>query len=132
MTFHFSTSQRYSGRYCECDNESCDRANELLCADHGTCDCGNCKCDPGWEGSNCACSTNTVSYTYLKMYLDFMARQGFVYKLNLRCQLRFISLSSIAVLPSKIGRSVADRERANVGNANVINTSVGSIAKNAW
>jgi len=52
-----------SGKYCECDNFSCDRSNGILCAgpDHGTCQCGNCVCQPGWSGAACDClSANTT------------------------------------------------------------------------
>ncbi|XP_055910007.1 integrin beta-PS [Eupeodes corollae] len=47
----------YSGKYCECDNFSCDRHNQLLCSgpDQGTCNCGVCDCKPGWTGSACDC-----------------------------------------------------------------------------
>jgi protocadherin alpha len=46
-----------SGKYCECDNFSCDRHNGLLCSgpDHGTCVCKECVCQPGWTGSACEC-----------------------------------------------------------------------------
>ncbi|XP_043660897.1 integrin beta-PS isoform X2 [Drosophila teissieri] len=46
-----------SGKYCECDNFSCERNKNQLCTgpDHGTCECGRCKCKPGWTGSNCGC-----------------------------------------------------------------------------
>uniref|UniRef100_A0A1B6CMD9 Integrin beta n=1 Tax=Clastoptera arizonana TaxID=38151 RepID=A0A1B6CMD9_9HEMI len=49
--------ERVSGRFCECDNFSCDRHNNLLCSgkDHGTCECGKCKCEPGWTGPACNC-----------------------------------------------------------------------------
>ncbi|GAV06686.1 hypothetical protein RvY_16633 [Ramazzottius varieornatus] len=48
------------GRYCECDNFSCDRFNGLVCGgpDHGTCECGTCVCKPGWTGAACECSTS--------------------------------------------------------------------------
>lgn len=29
----------------------------LILSDHGKCDCGSCKCDVGWEGENCNCTT---------------------------------------------------------------------------
>ncbi|XP_037919074.1 integrin beta-PS isoform X1 [Hermetia illucens] len=46
-----------TGPYCECDNFSCDRHNQLLCSgpDHGRCECGECKCNEGWIGSACDC-----------------------------------------------------------------------------
>jgi integrin beta 1 len=49
---------RISGKYCECDNESCDRYLGLVCAGNGRCDCGICKCNQGWSGSDCKCSTD--------------------------------------------------------------------------
>jgi integrin beta 1 len=47
----------YSGKFCECDNFSCDRHNGQLCAgpDHGLCECGECNCKPGWTGPSCDC-----------------------------------------------------------------------------
>jgi len=30
---------------------SCDRSGGALCGGHGTCDCGTCKCNPGWTGN---------------------------------------------------------------------------------
>lgn len=54
-----------SGKFCECDNFSCDRHNGLLCSgsDRGTCVCGECVCKPGWEGSSCDChSSNDTCY----------------------------------------------------------------------
>ncbi|KAM7347424.1 integrin beta-PS-like [Cochliomyia hominivorax] len=46
-----------SGRFCECDNFSCDRKNQLLCSgsEHGVCECGSCVCKPGWKGDVCDC-----------------------------------------------------------------------------
>lgn len=46
-----------SGKFCECDNFSCDRHNGLLCSgpDHGTCSCGSCQCQPGWINDACDC-----------------------------------------------------------------------------
>ncbi|XP_058126874.1 integrin beta-PS isoform X1 [Anopheles ziemanni] len=45
------------GRYCECDNFSCDRPGGLLCSgpDHGRCVCGQCECRDGWTGPACDC-----------------------------------------------------------------------------
>ncbi|XP_055388340.1 integrin beta-PS isoform X2 [Condylostylus longicornis] len=50
-----------SGRFCECDNFSCDRHNQLLCSgeEHGTCECGVCICKPGWMGPACECRNST-------------------------------------------------------------------------
>lgn len=50
---------RISGKYCECDNESCDRYLSVVCAGNGRCECGTCKCNEGWTKSDCSCSTNT-------------------------------------------------------------------------
>lgn len=49
-----------SGKFCECDNFSCDRHNRLLCSgpEHGTCECGQCVCKPGWTGSACDCRSS--------------------------------------------------------------------------
>ncbi|XP_017064418.1 integrin beta-PS isoform X1 [Drosophila eugracilis] len=49
--------EEISGKYCQCDNFSCERNKNQLCSgpDHGTCDCGRCTCKPGWTGTNCAC-----------------------------------------------------------------------------
>ncbi|XP_030642762.1 integrin beta-2-like [Chanos chanos] len=45
------------GRFCECDNFSCERAGGKICGGHGRCECGTCVCDVGFEGSACSCST---------------------------------------------------------------------------
>lgn len=49
-----------SGRFCECDNFSCDRKDQLLCSgpDHGVCECGVCVCKPGWSGEVCDCQVS--------------------------------------------------------------------------
>jgi integrin beta 1 len=49
-----------SGQFCECDNFSCDRHNSVLCSgpDHGVCECGTCKCQDGWQGAACECSSS--------------------------------------------------------------------------
>uniref|UniRef100_A0A8C6P9G3 Integrin beta n=1 Tax=Nothobranchius furzeri TaxID=105023 RepID=A0A8C6P9G3_NOTFU len=49
-------NERYSGKYCECDNFNCDRSGNLLCGGHGRCECGKCVCDPMWSESACDCS----------------------------------------------------------------------------
>ncbi|XP_062386735.1 integrin beta-1-like [Sardina pilchardus] len=51
--------ERYSGRYCECDNFNCDRANNKLCGGHGRCECRQCICDINYTGSACDCSMDT-------------------------------------------------------------------------
>ncbi|XP_060528890.1 integrin beta-PS isoform X2 [Cylas formicarius] len=54
--------QRIYGDYCECDNFSCERHMGELCSgeSHGTCDCGICRCKPGWTGPNCACEESNA------------------------------------------------------------------------
>ncbi|XP_062141727.1 integrin beta-PS isoform X2 [Drosophila sulfurigaster albostrigata] len=49
-----------SGKYCECENFSCERNKNLLCSgpDHGICECNRCVCKPGWTGSSCDCQTS--------------------------------------------------------------------------
>ncbi|XP_016994692.2 integrin beta-PS isoform X2 [Drosophila takahashii] len=55
--------EEVSGKFCECDNFSCERNKNQLCSgpDHGTCECGQCKCKPGWGGTNCGCLESTDS-----------------------------------------------------------------------
>ncbi|XP_046886999.1 integrin beta-1-like [Hypomesus transpacificus] len=53
--------EQYIGRYCECDNFTCERANGLLCGGHGRCECGRCVCDVAWTGSSCECSMGISS-----------------------------------------------------------------------
>uniref|UniRef100_A0A6Q2ZFU5 Integrin beta n=1 Tax=Esox lucius TaxID=8010 RepID=A0A6Q2ZFU5_ESOLU len=48
--------ERYSGKFCECDNFNCDRSNNKLCGGHGRCECRVCICDPLYTGSACDCS----------------------------------------------------------------------------
>lgn len=52
-----------SGRFCECDNFSCERHEQRLCSgpDHGSCECGMCSCKPGWSGTDCSCMTSNES-----------------------------------------------------------------------
>ncbi|KAJ8936075.1 hypothetical protein NQ314_012510 [Rhamnusium bicolor] len=59
-------NERIYGKYCECDNFSCERHNGKLCSgpDHGICDCGECHCKEEWTGSNCACKkSNATCFT---------------------------------------------------------------------
>lgn len=49
------------GKYCECDNFSCHRANGLICAGHGYCDCGRCHCNSDWTGDACDCPTSILT-----------------------------------------------------------------------
>lgn len=49
-----------SGKYCECDNFSCERNNQLVCSgpENGQCQCGVCVCKSGWEGTACDCRSS--------------------------------------------------------------------------
>ncbi|XP_062844060.1 integrin beta-1-like [Trichomycterus rosablanca] len=47
--------EAYDGKYCECDNFSCDRSGGKLCGGHGKCVCKKCSCDAGYTGSACEC-----------------------------------------------------------------------------
>ncbi|XP_073711743.1 integrin beta-1 isoform X1 [Misgurnus anguillicaudatus] len=51
--------ERYSGKFCECDNFNCDRSNNKLCGGHGRCECRKCICDANYTGSACDCSMDT-------------------------------------------------------------------------
>uniref|UniRef100_A0A8C1MBM3 Integrin beta n=1 Tax=Cyprinus carpio TaxID=7962 RepID=A0A8C1MBM3_CYPCA len=51
--------ERYSGKFCECDNFSCDRSNNKLCGGHGRCECKKCICDANYKGSACECPLDT-------------------------------------------------------------------------
>ncbi|XDV27905.1 hypothetical protein PO909_031353 [Leuciscus waleckii] len=51
--------ERYSGKFCECDNFNCDRSNNKLCGGHGRCECGKCICDANYFGSACDCPLDT-------------------------------------------------------------------------
>ncbi|XP_026136716.1 integrin beta-1-like isoform X2 [Carassius auratus] len=51
--------ERYSGKFCECDNFSCDRSNNKLCGGHGRCECKKCICDANYTGSACDCPLDT-------------------------------------------------------------------------
>ncbi|XP_046454931.1 integrin beta-PS-like [Daphnia pulex] len=50
-----------SGKYCECDNFSCDRTDGILCSGQGECKCGQCLCNDGWMGNACDCMTTDDS-----------------------------------------------------------------------
>ncbi|XP_020515837.3 integrin beta-2 [Labrus bergylta] len=45
----------YYGKYCECDNEHCEKFQNKLCGGNGRCDCGICKCSTDYEGTACQC-----------------------------------------------------------------------------
>ncbi|NJI30042.1 hypothetical protein HBI98_23070, partial [Aeromonas veronii] len=49
-----------TGKFCECDNFSCEWRNGLLCSgeDHGRCVCGQCECREGWTGQACDCQSS--------------------------------------------------------------------------
>ncbi|KAG9349155.1 hypothetical protein JZ751_029478 [Albula glossodonta] len=47
------------GRYCECDDRSCNVYQNKLCGGNGQCDCGTCKCNPDYEGNACQCKKST-------------------------------------------------------------------------
>ncbi|NWZ33033.1 ITB2 protein, partial [Brachypodius atriceps] len=49
------------GTHCQCDNMNCEFFNGSLCGGpaRGQCDCGACKCQPGYEGSACQCQQST-------------------------------------------------------------------------
>ncbi|CAH1183024.1 unnamed protein product [Ceutorhynchus assimilis] len=48
-----NNSERFTGKYCECDNLSCP----LKCSGRGTCECGKCvNCGKDWSGDDCGCS----------------------------------------------------------------------------
>jgi hypothetical protein len=48
-------NEHYVGRYCECDDFSCDRLDGKLCGgpERGECFCNQCECKAGWTGRNC-------------------------------------------------------------------------------
>ncbi|XP_057329990.1 integrin beta-PS-like isoform X1 [Microplitis mediator] len=54
--------EKFSGKYCECNNFSCKRNGRLLCGGHGDCVCGTCDCYPGWSGESCDCHDNTTCF----------------------------------------------------------------------
>ena len=31
------------------------QVNGEMCGGHGVCECGACKCEPGWTGDTCSC-----------------------------------------------------------------------------
>ncbi|KHJ40628.1 EGF-like domain protein [Trichuris suis] len=52
--------EKYSGKYCQCDDTSCPSNGAELCSGRGRCECGTCKCDVGWTGPACDCTTETT------------------------------------------------------------------------
>ncbi|XP_044583271.1 integrin beta-PS-like isoform X1 [Cotesia glomerata] len=55
--------EKFSGKYCECNNFSCKRSNRLLCGGNGDCVCGSCNCYSGWSGESCDCHDNTTCFS---------------------------------------------------------------------
>ncbi|XP_078789599.1 putative integrin beta-like protein C05D9.3 [Oryzias latipes] len=53
--------ERYSGRFCECDNFNCPYHNGRICGGHGKCVCGQCQCEVNWLGDDCSCSSEMTS-----------------------------------------------------------------------
>ncbi|XP_013793205.2 integrin beta-PS-like, partial [Limulus polyphemus] len=49
--------EEVTGKFCECDNFSCDRYEGEICSgpEHGKCECGECQCQSGWKGNACEC-----------------------------------------------------------------------------
>ncbi|XP_062907767.1 integrin beta-2-like [Mobula hypostoma] len=52
---HTHPNKKIYGKYCECDDQNCERNLGYLCAGHGTCDCGVCRCEKGYTGTACEC-----------------------------------------------------------------------------
>ena len=59
-----------SGAFCQCLDWTCpqvptcqlmspvhmmSQVNGEMCGGHGVCECGECKCEPGWTGDTCSC-----------------------------------------------------------------------------
>lgn len=61
-TIRSNSPQKYSGKYCQCDDYSCPYHDNALCGGptHGICECGVCRCLTGFTADNCGCSTNSV------------------------------------------------------------------------
>ncbi|XP_063064273.1 integrin beta-7-like [Engraulis encrasicolus] len=49
----------FRGQYCQCEDHSCHRHNNLICGGNGKCNCGTCECHPNFSGPACECSTLT-------------------------------------------------------------------------
>ena len=56
-----NSEEKYSGKWCQCDDYSCPFHDNALCGgpDHGTCQCSKCNCTSNYTGENCGCSTGT-------------------------------------------------------------------------
>jgi len=73
----------------------------MLCSgdSHGKCDCGKCKCELGWTGENCGCSTLTVWPMTLKLptsspliwSINFPSNCGFRINATLLGKLKFVA-----------------------------------------
>ncbi|XP_057293922.1 integrin beta-2-like [Hydractinia symbiolongicarpus] len=48
-------TEKITGKFCQCNNFGCDRHEGKVCGgkDRGVCDCGQCRCETGFLGSNC-------------------------------------------------------------------------------
>uniref|UniRef100_A0A3P9LKM0 Integrin beta n=1 Tax=Oryzias latipes TaxID=8090 RepID=A0A3P9LKM0_ORYLA len=53
--------EKYSGKFCECDNFNCPYHNGRICGGHGKCVCGQCQCEVNWLGDDCSCSSEMAS-----------------------------------------------------------------------
>lgn len=56
-----NSAQKYSEKYCQCDDYSCSYHDDQLCGGHGTCKCGICYCDDGYEGEACDCPQSNAT-----------------------------------------------------------------------
>ncbi|CAB4059744.1 ITGB1 [Lepeophtheirus salmonis] len=66
------------GDFCECDNFSCDRHNNLLCSgpDHGECYCGKCICAREWNVTGyTACECSSSKDTCVTPYGEFIDKE---------------------------------------------------------
>nr|XP_055070808.1 integrin beta-2 [Misgurnus anguillicaudatus]XP_055070809.1 integrin beta-2 [Misgurnus anguillicaudatus]XP_055070810.1 integrin beta-2 [Misgurnus anguillicaudatus] len=48
-------NSQYYGEFCQCDDEHCEKSNNIQCAGNGRCRCGKCECYEGYEGTACDC-----------------------------------------------------------------------------
>jgi protocadherin alpha len=50
-------SKRYRGKFCQCNDYSCDHYEKMICGgpSRGRCDCGECICKEGYIGKACHC-----------------------------------------------------------------------------
>jgi len=69
--------EQVTGKFCECDNFSCDRYNGELCSgpDHGECVCGKCKCYPEWDSPGyTACECRASNSTCVTPYGEHIGK----------------------------------------------------------